>query len=509
MVSLTGEPLSLDEVLAVCRHDNTVEIAPVAWSAIDEGAATVARLAAGNDVVYGVTTGFGAFATRSVDPEHRSQLQHSLIVSHAAGVGKPLPREVVRAMMLLRLRTLCAGRSGVRREVIAALVHLLNNGVTPWVPEHGSLGASGDLAPLAHIAAVLLGEGWVVGFNGEREEGRGALVRISLEPVVLGPKEGLALINGTDGMTALLVLAITDACDLLVAADAAAALSLDSLMALADVFDDEVVALRAAPGPRTSARHLRALLGGSRLARRHDDDHTTVQDAYSLRCTPQVHGAAYDLVDFCRTTVERELASIVDNPVLLGEGPNLRSTGNFHGQALAYAADCLAMVCADMAAISERRTNRLLDEARSKGLSPFLTEEPGLNSGYMIAQYTASACVSRLRALATPLSVHSAVTSAEQEDHVSMGFEAALRTRDSIDLLTHVIAIEYVCGAQALDLRGPTQAGRGTQALHAALREHVPHLGPDRVVATDIAKVEKWLHEDGTSFLADLVASTP
>jgi histidine ammonia-lyase len=405
-------------------------------------------------------------------------------------MGAPLDAEVVRAMLLLRARTLCAGYSGVRPLLPESIAALLNSGLVPWVPEHGSLGASGDLAPLAHATACLLGEGWV--WDGAaRRPAAEALADLGLGVIAVGPREGLALINGTDGMSAVLGLAVADLADLLSAADAVAAMSVEALLGTTRAFAENAVALRPAPGQAASAANLRCLLADSALVASHRDSHHAVQDPYSLRCTPQVHGAARDVHDFARTCVERELRAVVDNPMVLdGE---IVSGGNFHGQALAYAADMLASVCADLAAISERRLDRLLDPARSRGLPAFLTANPGLNSGLMIAQYTAAAIVVELRAAASPIGVHSMSTSAGQEDHVSMGFTAALRTRRSVDSLRRVLAAELVAAAQALELRAPLRPGPATAAILASVRTRIAHLDDDRVLAGDLAEAEEWL----------------
>ncbi|HSP64766.1 MAG TPA: histidine ammonia-lyase, partial [Candidatus Deferrimicrobium sp.] len=448
MVVLDGNPLSIDDVLAVAREGARVEVGDEARRRMAPSRAVVDELDSSDTIAYGVTTGFGALADRTVQPADRAALQRRVVLSHAAGMGEPLDAEVVRAMILLRARTLCAGYSGVRPLLPESLVALLNAGLVPWVPEHGSLGASGDLAPLAHATACLLGEGWV--WDGSsRRAASAALAEHGLEPIDVGPREGLALINGTDGMSALLTLAVADLAELLSATDVIAAMSVEALLGTTRAFAENAVALRPAPGQAASAANLRAMLAGSSLVASHRDSHHAVQDPYSLRCTPQVHGAARDVHGFARECVVRELAAVVDNPMVLdGE---VVSGGNFHGQALAYAADMLASVCADVAAISERRLDRLLDPARSRGLPAFLTANPGLNSGLMIGQYTAAAMVVELRAAATPIAVHSMSTSAGQEDHVSMGFTAAMRTRRSVATLRQVLAVELLAAAQALE----------------------------------------------------------
>jgi histidine ammonia-lyase len=494
MVVLDGSPLTIAGLVAVARDGEPVDVDPAARRRMEPSRALVERLDRGDEVAYGVTTGLGALADRAIPAADRAALQRSLVRSHAAGMGPPLAAELVRGMLLLRARTLCAGYSGVRPELVEAITALLNAGVVPAVPEHGSLGASGDLAPLAHAATCLIGEGLALVDGGAAAEpAAAALQRKGLRPAEVGVKEGLALINGTDGMTAVLGLAVHDLGALLTAVDCTAALSVEALLGTDAHFDAEVVSLRPAPGQQDSAANLRALLAGSPLVASHRRSHHAVQDAYSLRCAPQVHGAARDLCDVARTTVERELASVVDNPLVLADRGEVVSGGNFHGQALAYAADICALVCADIAAISERRVDRLLDPARSRGLPAFLVAEPGVNSGLMIAQYTAAACVAELRAAASPVSVLSATTSAGQEDHVSMGFVAALRTRRSVELLRRVLAVEAVTAAQAVELRAPLRCGAATGAVLASLRERVAHLDADRVLGPDLAAAEGWL----------------
>jgi histidine ammonia-lyase len=493
MITVDGGALTIDAVMRVAREREPVALDAGVRDRMRSSREVVDRLDREGAVVYGVTTGFGALADRAVDPADRTLLQRSVVLSHAAGSGPRLDDEVVRGTILLRARTLAAGLSGVRVELVEALLALLEAGVIPWVPEHGSLGASGDLAPLAAIATVLLGEGWAAGDDGGRIDGAAALRDHGLSAIDVEPKEGLALINGTDAMTGLLALAVHDIENLLRLADIACALSVEALLGTTVAYDERVVALRPAPGQADSAANLRALLEASPIVASHRPSRHAVQDAYSLRCAPQVHGAARDLVGFCRTTVEHELASVVDNPVVLGD--EVVSAGNFHGQALAYAADMLASACADMAAISERRVDRLLDPARSRGLPAFLTPEPGLNSGLMITQYTAAAMVATLRHAATPFAVQSAATSAGQEDHVSMGYEAALRTRRSVGLLRAVLSIEVLSAAQAIELRHPLRPARATDAVIASLRTHTPSLAADRILSGDLEAADAWARD--------------
>ena len=495
MLTLDGGPIGIDELVAVARRGDRVAVGPAVADRMRASQQAVASIDARDEVAYGVTTGFGALADRAVGHEQREALQRALVLSHVAGVGAAIDEEVVRGMLLLRARTLSAGFSGVRPELVDALAVLLNSGLVPWTPEHGSLGASGDLAPLAHAAATLLGEGWFVAEDGGRLPASQVVAERGLPTLRLQPKEGLALINGTDATTAALALAVRDIEALLRAADCACAMTVEALLGTARPFDADVAALRPAPGQKASAANLAALLAGSPMVASHRESHHAVQDAYSLRCAPQVHGAARDALGFCRDTVEREMASIVDNPVVLdGE---VVSAGNFHAQALAYAADLLAAVCADVAAISERRVDRLLDPARSRGLPPFLSPDPGLNSGFMITQYTAAAVVAALRQAAAPLAVHSAVTSGGQEDHVSMSFEAARRTRASVPMLRAVLTIEFLCAAQALELRAPLRPAAATAALIGAVRGLVPPLREDRALAGDLLVLDGWARAEG------------
>jgi histidine ammonia-lyase len=497
MIVLDGSPLSVEQVVAVARDGMRVEVGEAALRRMAASRAVVDDLDRRDRVVYGVTTGFGALADRAIAREHRATLQAAVVRSHAAGMGPPLDAEVVRGMLLLRARTLCAGYSGVRPELAESIVALLNAGLVPHVPELGSLGASGDLAPLAHVALCLLGEGWVTGHGGVPEPAAPALAAAGLEPVTVEAKEGLALINGTDAMATALALAVADVEALLVAADCACAMSVEALLATETAYDAEVVALRPAPGQQAAAANLRRLLAGSPLVASHRASHHAVQDAYSLRCAPQVHGAARDLCAVARTTVERELAAVVDNPLVLVDRGEVLSSGNFHGQGLAYAADMLAWLCADVAAISERRVDRLLDPARSRGLPAFLSPDPGVNSGLMIAQYTAAGCVTALRAAAAPVATQNVPVSAGQEDHVSMGWTAALRTRRCAGDLRRVLAVEAVAAAQALELRRPQRPGPATAALVASLRERVPRLEADRPLFGDLAAAEEWLARGG------------
>jgi histidine ammonia-lyase len=514
-VILDGSPLSVADVVAVARGGSAVAVAPAAAERMGPARAVIDRIVADGATVYGVTTGFGALASVKVSPAEARRLQQSLVLSHAAGMGALVETEVVRAMMLLRARTLAAGLSGARPVLVEGLAGLLAAGITPVVPELGSLGASGDLAPLAHVGAVLTGEGEAVDATGRRLPGGEALAAAGLEPVVLEAKEGLALLNGTEGMLAHLCLALVDLDRLAATADLACAITVEALLGTDATYRPELHAIRPHPGQERSAANLRRLLAGSEIVASHGPgraggapgppaDHA-VQDAYSLRCAPQVHGATRDVVAFARAVVERELASVTDNPVVLVEQGEVASTGNFHGQPLAFAADFCAIALADLAAISERRTDRLLDPARSQGLPAFLAVEAGINSGFMLAHYTAAAAVNRLRTHATPASVDSISTSGGQEDHVSMGWNGCRKLRTSIEDAARVLAIEILCAAQALELRregggfgpgiGRPEAGLRlspeTEAAIARLRAEVPSLPVDRFLAPDLAAAER------------------
>jgi histidine ammonia-lyase len=477
-------PLTRAEVVAVARYGAEVRLSKAAHEALVASRERVDALAAEADGIYGVSTGFGALASRSIPAGERARLQRSLIRSHAAGNGALVEPEVVRGLMLLRIATLAKGYSGVQPATAQAYVALLNSGLIPVVHEYGSLGCSGDLAPLAHCALVLIGEGEVLD-AGRRRPAADALAERGLTPIVLVEKEGLALINGTDGMLAQLVLALADLESLLDAADLAAALSIEGQLATDKVFAADLMALRPQVGQATSAANLRNLLAGSPIVASHRIGDGVVQDAYSLRCSPQVHGSLRDAVDFAVTIAERELAAAIDNPSVLDDG-RVSSHGNFHGAPLAHVLDFLAIGIADVASISERRTDRFLDAHRNRGLPPFLADDPGIDSGLMIAQYTQAGITSRLKQLAAPASVDSIPSSAMQEDHVSMGWNAARKLRQAVDGLARVLAIETLTAARGIDLRSPLQPGRATGAAIAVLREQVDGPGPDRFLAPDI-----------------------
>jgi histidine ammonia-lyase len=479
-------PVSFDEVLAVARHGAGVQLTPEAMNAVERSRKYVEDLAAAPTPAYGISTGFGALATRHIPTESRAQLQRSVVRSHAAGSGPDVEREVVRALMLLRLSTLATGHTGIRLETARTMAGMLSHQITPVVHEYGSLGCSGDLAPLAHCALALMGEGMVVDRHGVRRPAAVALSEAGLAPIELAAKEGLALINGTDGMLGMLVLAIADLRMLLKAADITAAMSVEAQLGTDRVFAADLQALRPHPGQAASAENLRRVLADSGVVASHrGPECNRVQDAYSLRCSPQVHGAARDTVDHAAAVAARELDSPVDNPVVLDDG-RVESNGNFHGAPVAYVLDFLAIVAADVASMSERRTDRFLDKARNHGLPPFLADDPGVDSGLMIAQYTQAAVVSEMKRLAAPASVDSIPSSAMQEDHVSMGWSAARKLRRAVDGLTRVVAVEYLTAARALDLRAPLEPGPATAAAVALLRRNVEGPGPDRHLAPEI-----------------------
>lgn len=491
VVTVGATPLRPEDVVAVARHDARVVIDPDALSRVATARALVEGLADDPDPHYGISTGFGALATTFIAPDRRLELQASLIRSHAAGTGPEVEREVVRALQLLRLQTLTTGHTGVRPVVALTYAAMLNAGITPIVREYGSLGCSGDLAPLSHAALAALGEGRVRDADGVECDAADALAAASIEPLVLREKEGLALINGTDGMLGMLLLALHDLSVLLDTADVAAAMSVESQLGTDAVFAADLQALRPQAGQAVSAANLRAVLAGSPIVASHRDPSvcTRVQDAYSLRCSPQVHGAARDTADHARLIASRELAAAVDNPVLTDDG-RVESNGNFHGAPVAYVLDFLAIAVADLASISERRTDRALDPARSHGLPPFLAHEVGVDSGLMIAQYAAAGIVSELKRLAVPASVDSIPSSAMQEDHVSMGWAAARKLRRGIDGLARVLAIEVLTAARALDLRAPLEPAVATGAVRDLLRgAGVGGPGRDRFLSPDMETV--------------------
>jgi histidine ammonia-lyase len=496
-VELSGTTLTPDDVIAVARDDVTVRLSAEAHQTMERSAEVVRRLAESDEPAYGVSTGFGSLANVRIPAARREDLQRALIRSHAAGMGPPVEREVVRAMMLLRARSLAMGFSGPRPVVAETMLALINAGITPVVPEHGSLGASGDLAPLSHCALALLGEGTVHGHDGQTMAAATALQEAGIAPLTLTAKEGLALINGTDGSLGMLILALHDLRGLLQTADITAAMSVEGLLGTDRVFSADLLALRPQPGQADSAANIHRILEGSEIVASHRYDDPRVQDAYSLRCAPQVTGAARDTVAHCTTVVAAELRSAIDNPMVMPDG-RVESCGNFHGAPVGFACDFLAIAAAEVGAIAERRTDRLLDATRSHGLPPFLAPDAGVNSGLMIAQYTQAGIVAENRRLAAPASVDSLPTSAMQEDHVSMSWGAARKLRRTVANLRRILAVELVAAARALEWRAPLQPAAATAVALAALREAgVPGAGDDRFLAPELATAERLLEDGG------------
>ncbi|OKL54451.1 histidine ammonia-lyase [Bowdeniella nasicola] len=484
-IIIGDEPLTIDDVVVIARHGALLDLSAAAWQRVREARTVVDTLAGSDTPHYGVSTGFGALATTHIPPDRRAQLQRSLVRSHAAGSGQEVEDEVTRAMMAIRIQSLATGHTGIRPETLQTYLDVLNAGIVPVVHEYGSLGCSGDLSPLAHCALALMGEGRVR-VKGAELSAADALAECGIAAVELTEKEGLALINGTDGMLAMACLAIADLHVLLDTADLATAMSVDALLGTDAAFAPELIALRPQVGQQKSAAQITEFMADSEIRASHKDvDDGIVQDAYSLRCAPQVTGAVRDTLDFATTIATRELSAAIDNPVIY-DG-QIASNGNFHGAPVGYILDFLAIACADLASICERRTDRLLDTKRSHGLAPFLAHEVGVDSGMMIAQYTSAGIVSELKRLAAPASVDSIPSSAMQEDHVSMGWAAGRKLRRVIDGLTRVIGIEILCAARGLQLRAPLapspSASRVIDALAAA---GVAGPGPDRFLSHDI-----------------------
>jgi histidine ammonia-lyase len=491
-VLLQGPGLTLAEVVAVARDGAPVQLAPSARAAMERSAALIEGFVAADAPVYGVTTGFGSLAGVAIAPARTAELQRALVRSHATGMGAEVDTEVVRAMVLLRARSLAMGYSGARPAIVDLQLALLAARLTPVVYEHGSLGASGDLAPLSHCALVLIGEGEVRDPGGALAPSGAALAAAGLSPVVLGAKEGLALINGTDGILGMLCLALHDLADLVRTADLAAAMSVEALLGTDRAFAADLQALRPQVGQATSAANLRRLLAGSAIVASHREGDPRVQDAYSLRCTPQVHGAALDTLAHARRIADAELGAAIDNPMVMPDG-RVESCGNFHGAPLAMACDFLAIAVAELSAIAERRTDRMLDAGRSHGLPAFLAPDPGVDSGLMIAHYTQAAMALDNQRLAVPASVQSLPTSAMQEDHVSNGWAAALRLRRCADNLRRILAVEITIAAAGLDARAPLAPAPGTAAALGAVRERVGAPGPDRFWSPELRAIEAAL----------------
>ncbi len=494
-VVVNGDGLTVEDVVDVARGEADAELAATVSASMEPSRAVVAGAVAGGAPVYGVNTGFGALADTSVGERDLARLQAAIVRSHAAATGEPLDDATVRALLLLRARTLAAGYSGVRPDLPRRLLELLNLGLLPVVPGKGSVGASGDLAQLAHLAQPLIGEGRLRA-AGDPPQGRPAaevLAERGIAPLELAPKEGLSLVNGTEPMQALLAFSVHDAQMLVQAADVACALSVEALLGTDRPYDERVQVLRPHPGQLASAANLRALLAGSALLASHRHSRHAVQDAYCLRCAPQVHGAVRDVLAHARRVIDIELTSVVDNPVVTGDG-EVMTTGNFHGEPLAFAADMLAMALAELASISERRVDRMLDPAFSRGLPPFLAPDAGTNSGFMLAQYTAASLVSENKVLAHPASVDTIPTSGKQEDHVSMGWTAVRKLREVVANVRTCLAVEVCCAAQGIDFRADIAApSEPLRAVHAEVRGWVPRMDVDREVAGQITTVDGLL----------------
>ena len=483
----------------MARDGRQVALDPESADRMRASRAVIERLVDEGATVYGVTTGFGDLANVRIEPEQVAELQRNLVRSHTAGVGEPLPVDVVRAMLLLRANALALGLSGVRPELAELLCGMLNESVHPVIPSRGSVGASGDLAPLAHLAAVLIGEGEADTPNGPMS-GADALSAAGLSPLTLGAKEGLALLNGTQLMTAIAALVLHDGQRLAATADVIGAMSLEAMEGTAAAFDEGLIGARPHPGQVSTASHLRALLAGSQIAASHADSPHRLQDAYSIRCMPQVHGAVRDALDQLDRVLAVEMNAATDNPLVV-DG-RVVSGGNFHGEPMALAIDYAKIALAELASISERRTARLVD-ARLSGLPPFLSEAPGLRSGLMIVQYSAAALVNEMQTLAHPASVDTIPTSANQEDHVSMGATGALHLRAVLESAETVLAIEALCAAQGLDFRAPMRPGGGVARAHARLRERIRHLAEDRSPSPDIAAARELVHAGDLLAAAD------
>jgi histidine ammonia-lyase len=490
-----GQPLTLDDVVSVAVRDEPVEIDPGVEATVARARKVIEDAVASRRTIYGVTTGFGGLANVRIDPSRAARLQSDIVRSHATAVGPPLTREFVRAMLVLKARTLAFGISGVRFSLIEMIVGLLNNGIHPIVPSQGSLGASGDLSLLAHLALPLIGEGEVE-VGGERTDARTALSAAGIAPMELSHKEGLALVNGTEAMLAIGILSLVRALALASAADVTGAMSLEACLGTDRAFADALVRQRRHPGPPVVATNLTRLLEGSEIVASHRGSDHLVQDAYSLRCIPQVHGAYRDGLGYVRKTLEDELASAIDNPTVLPGSGEVLSGGNFHGEALGLALDHLCLCVAGYATIAERRVARLVDPELSNGLPAFLTPDPGLRSGFMLAHYTAAALTSENKGLCWPASSDSIPTSAGQEDHVSMGLTSARRAAATVANTGRVLAVEALAAAQGLEMRAPLQPARGTGAAVRAVRRLSATLDDDRPLAPDIEATAR-LVEDG------------
>lgn len=489
-VYIDGNSLTLEDFINITRKNYKIQLTEEAKERIRKSRALIDRYLEEERIVYGITTGFGKFSDVSITGQEGKQLQKNLIISHACGVGESLAEEVVRGIMLLRINALAKGYSGIRLSTLNTLIEMLNKGVHPIIPEKGSLGSSGDLAPLSHMVLVMLGEGEAI-YKGERMSGKEAMERAGIEPIELVAKEGLALINGTQVMTSIGAHAIYDSINLSKISDLAAALTTEALRGIIDAFDERIHRVRNHPGQSTSGHNLRAILEGSKMITRQGE--LRVQDPYSIRCTPQVHGASKDCFSYVKERVEIEMNSVTDNPIIFPEDEEIISGGNFHGQPMALAFDFLAIGLAELANISERRLERLVNPQLSNGLPAFLTKNGGLNSGFMIVQYSAASLVSENKVLAHPASVDSIPSSANQEDHVSMGTIAARKAGEILENTRRVLAMEILAACQAIDLREEKALGQGTEIVYRIIRENIPALEEDRVMYKDLDRCNEIL----------------
>ena len=505
VVEVDGESLTIEDVILVACHNEPAELAESARKKIHKSRNVVESAISAGRTVYGVNTGFGSLANVSISADDVAKLQVNIIRSHSAGVGPPFSKEIVRAIMLLRANALAKGYSGVRIEIIETLLQMLNRGVIPVVPQQGSVGASGDLAPLAHMVLVMMGEGMAY-YGDDKGDGKTALMVAGIDPIILQAKEGVALINGTQPMTAVGLLAVHDAMTLVHDASVAAAMSLEALKGTRVAFDERIHAIRAHEGQQDVAKALRAILEDSEINQSHADC-DKVQDAYSLRCIPQILGASLDTIRYVRSVLEIEINSATDNPLVFPEGGDILSGGNFHGQPIALAMDFLTIALSEIGNVSERRINRLVDPKLS-GLPPFLTKESGLESGMMIAQYTAAALASENKSLSHPASVDSIPTSAGQEDHVSMGTIAARKAMMVLENVKNIIAIEYMCAAQGLDLLSPLKTSDSLARAHAAIRERVSVLEDDRELSPDIMQIRELMDSGDIVSAVEAVAGS-
>lgn len=492
-ISIDGNNLTLEQFIDIARFNTQVELTEEAVAKIEKARALVDKFVEEDKVVYGITTGFGKFSDVVITGDETKKLQRNLIISHSCGVGEELDEEIVRGVMLLRVNALSKGFSGARLSTINTLVEMLNKGVHPVIPEKGSLGASGDLAPLSHMVLVMIGEGEAF-YNGERISGKEAMEKAQIPTIELTSKEGLALINGTQVMTSVGAFTIYDAINLSKTADIAGALTVEALNGITDAFDEKVHMVRNQRGQIKTGENLLSLLEGSHMTTRQGQ--VRVQDAYTLRCMPQIHGASKDCFEYVKEKVELEMNAATDNPLIFVDEEEVISGGNFHGQPMALAFDFLGIGLSELANVSERRLERLVNPALSNGLPAFLTENGGVNSGYMIVQYSAAALVSENKVLAHPASVDSIPSSANQEDHVSMGTIAARKAREILGNVRKVLAMEIIAACQGIDLRGNKGLGKATDVAYKIVRDKISTLQEDRIMNLDINACEEIIESN-------------